>query len=79
MHELRKVVRTADMPQAVFDFLYDAGVIVEDGFGEWTVGRMLAEAAANPDGFGDTSDIQATDAWLMEQGVLSGEAVLLQH
>ena len=79
MYELRKVVKTKDMPENVFDSLYEFGNIVEDGFGAWTVGEMLAEASENPEGFGDTSDIKAVDEWMIQQGVLTGETVLLQH
>lgn len=79
MHKLMKVVQTADMPQEVFEFLLEGGSIVEDGFGKWTVGDMLAEAAKNPKRFKDTSDIKAVDDWMVQQGVDVGETVLLEH
>lgn len=62
---LAKVVKTSEMTADVFNHIYDNNIIVEDGFGYWSIGGYEGG--------------QIVDDWLRSQGGADGETILIEH
>ena len=72
---LSKVVKTSEMSNEILKNEH----IVEDGFGYWDVGAFASEAEKNPSQYGGVEEAKIIDIWLLQQGGIDGERILIEH
>lgn len=76
---LSKVIKTSEMSNEIFQYLLENEHIVEDGFGYWDVGAFASDAEKNPSQYVEVEEAKIIDIWLLEQGGIDGERILIEH
>lgn len=79
MSYLIRVVKTSDMPENLFDYLYKTSLLIEDGFTEWIVGDLVKELDELFGKKDEINNIRKLDEWLISQSAKYGEKVLIEH
>ena len=71
------------MPDNIFEYLLHNNHIVKDGYGEWEVGYYYKEMmrSGHPEKYEKDPEngVLAIDGWLIDQGCLDGEKILIKH
>lgn len=81
MSYLIRVVKTSDMPENLFNYIYRVGLLIEDGFTEWVIGDFVKEAKKEPLLYSanELDIIKEIDKWLISQSAKDSEKVLIEH
>ena len=82
MYTELKAFRTSEMTNEMFQEFRNAGIFVEDGFGQYEVGSMVREMSLEPESEYVKREIEKwkkIDEYFIKDGAENREDILIEH